>query len=122
MVRKIMRSLSKAWRCKVTAIQEAKDLNVLSLDAFIWSLKTHKIELNETSEQTNRRGKSITLKSTKRRSSSSKATKVVEESDKNEEDPSNDDEKDKIAYLVEKISKACIRRKKKGVIPKKDKK
>ena len=40
MVRKILRSLSKAWSPKVTAIQEAKDLNVLSLNALIWSLNT----------------------------------------------------------------------------------
>ena len=44
MVRKILRSLSEAWRPKVTAIQEAKDLNVLSLDALIGSLKTHEID------------------------------------------------------------------------------
>ena len=63
-VRKILRSLSKAWRPKVTAIQKAKDLNVLSLDALIGSLKTHEIELNKASEETNRRGKPIALKST----------------------------------------------------------
>ena len=64
MVRKILRSLSKAWRPQVTAIQKAKDLNVLSLDALIRSLKSHKIELNEASEESNRKGKSIALKST----------------------------------------------------------
>ena len=47
MVRKILRSLSKAWCPKVTAIQEVKDLNVLSLNARTGSLKTHEIELNE---------------------------------------------------------------------------
>ena len=62
MVRKIPRSLSKAWPSKVTAIQEAKDLNVLNLDALIGSLKTHEIELNEAFEETNRRGKFIALK------------------------------------------------------------
>ena len=58
---------TKAWHPKVTAIQEAKDLNILSLDAFIGSLKTHEIELNEASEETNRRGKFIALKSTRRK-------------------------------------------------------
>ena len=48
----------------MTAIQKAKDLNVLSLDALIGSLKTHEIELNKASEETNRRGKPIALKST----------------------------------------------------------
>ena len=32
MVRKIFRSLPKRWQPKVTAIQEAKDLNTLELD------------------------------------------------------------------------------------------
>ena len=48
------------------AIQEAKDLNVLSLDALIGSLKTHKIELNEVAKETIKKGKCITLKSTKK--------------------------------------------------------
>ena len=47
MIRKILRSLSKAWHPKIIAIQEAKYLNVLNLDALIRSLKTYKIELNE---------------------------------------------------------------------------
>ena len=64
MVRKILRSLTKAWRPKVTGIQEAKDLNVLSLNALIRSLKTYEIELNEWVAESNRRGKSIALKST----------------------------------------------------------
>ena len=64
MVRKILRSLSIAWRPKVTAIQEAKDLNVLSLDALIGSLKTYEIVLNEASEESNKKGKSIALKTT----------------------------------------------------------
>ena len=32
LVRKILRSLSRSWESKVTAIQEAKDLNKLPLD------------------------------------------------------------------------------------------
>ena len=51
MVRKILRSLFEAWRPKVIAIQQAKDLNALSLDALIGSLKTHENELNEASEE-----------------------------------------------------------------------
>ena len=121
MVRKILRSLSKAWRSKVTAIQEAKNLNVLSLNAHIRSLKTHEIELNEASKETSRRGKSIALKSTQRRSNSSKAIKALEESDEDEdeEEPSDDDdddEKDEIAHLAERISKAQIKRKRKEKI------
>ena len=110
-----MRSLSKAWHPKLIAVQEVKDLNVLNLDVLIRSLKTHEIELNEASKETNRRGKSIALKSTDRRSSSSKAIKASEESDEEEEEPSDDDddEKDEITHLAERISKVWIRRKKK---------
>ena len=55
MVRKILRSLSKAWHPKVTAIQEAKDLNMLSLDALIRSLKTHEIELNKAFKESSKK-------------------------------------------------------------------
>ena len=60
------------------------------------------------------------MKSTHKRTSSSKAMKVAEDSDESSED--DDDEKDEIAYLARRISKAWIKRKKKGFVPKKDKK
>ncbi|WJZ99484.1 hypothetical protein VitviT2T_017926 [Vitis vinifera] len=44
-VMKILRSLPKKWETKVTAIQEAKDLNKLSLEELIGSLMTYEIEL-----------------------------------------------------------------------------
>ena len=125
MERKILRSLSKAWHPKVTTIQEAKDLNVLSLDALIGSLKTHKIELNKAYKESNTYAKSIVLKSIQRRSHSSKAMKALEDIDVKEEpsDDEDDEEKNEIAHLVEKILKAWIsRKKKKGFVPKKDKK
>ena len=46
-VRKIITSLPRVWRSKVTTIQEAKDRNTLSLNTFIGSLKTHEIKLIE---------------------------------------------------------------------------
>ena len=91
---KILRSLSKAQLPKVTAIQKVKDLNVLSLDALIGSLKTHEIELNEASMETNRKGKPVTSKSTHKRSYSFKAMKALEESDEEEEEPFDDDDDD----------------------------
>ena len=63
-IRKILKSLSKAWCPKVIAIQEAKDLNMLCLDVLIGSLKTHEIEIDEAPKESNRKGKSIALKST----------------------------------------------------------
>ena len=42
-VRKILRSLSKAWKAKVTTIQEAKDLNTLALEELVGFLITHEL-------------------------------------------------------------------------------
>jgi len=46
-VSKILRSLPARWRPKVTAIEEAKDLNTLSVEDLFSSLKVHEISLNE---------------------------------------------------------------------------
>ena len=46
-VNKILRSLPAKWRPKVSAIGEAKDLNTLSVEDLISSLKCHEIGLNE---------------------------------------------------------------------------
>jgi len=46
-VSKILRSLPARWRPKVTVIEEAKDLNTLSVEDVMSSLKVHDISLNE---------------------------------------------------------------------------
>ena len=46
-VSKILRSLPARRRPKVTAIEEAKDLNTLSVEDLVSSLKVHEISLNE---------------------------------------------------------------------------
>ena len=109
-----MRSLFKAWDPKVTAIQEAKDLNVLSLDTLIGSLKTHEIELNEAFEESDKKGKFIAFKSTQRIASSTKALKALKESEEKESSKDKDEEeKNEITLLTKKTSKAWIRKKKK---------
>ena len=45
-VRKVLRILPKSWQSKVDAITEAKDLKVLTMDALIGNLKTHKMNRN----------------------------------------------------------------------------
>ena len=93
-------------------------MNVLSLDALIRSLKTHEIELNEASKESNRKGKSITLKTTQKKSSTFKAIEVAEDSDEDKDEFfDDDDEKDKTAHLARKISKALIKRKKEELCP-----
>ena len=46
-VKKIIRSLPKKWRPMVTALKLAKDLNKVTLEELISSLRSHEIELNE---------------------------------------------------------------------------
>jgi len=60
-VSKILRSLPARWRPKVTAIEEAKDLNTLSVEDLVSSLKVHEIGLNE--HEPARKVKSIALPS-----------------------------------------------------------
>ena len=60
-VSKILRSLLARWRPKVTAIEEAKDLNTLSVEDLVSSLKVHEISLNE--HESAKKSKSIALPS-----------------------------------------------------------
>jgi hypothetical protein len=53
-VNKILKSLPSRWRPKVTAMEEARDLNTLSIEDLISSLKYHELGL---------KSKSIALKS-----------------------------------------------------------
>uniref|UniRef100_A0A2N9GTT0 CCHC-type domain-containing protein n=1 Tax=Fagus sylvatica TaxID=28930 RepID=A0A2N9GTT0_FAGSY len=58
----ILRSLPKNWEAKVTAIQEAKDLKVLSLDELMGSLMTHELTMRYHEEEPKPK-KSLALKS-----------------------------------------------------------
>jgi len=71
-VSKILRSLPARWRPKVTAIEEAKDLNPLSIEDLVSSLKVHEVSLNE--HEPAKKSKSIALPS---KGKSSKALKVI---------------------------------------------
>ena len=71
-VSKILRSLPARWRPKVTAIEEAKDLNTLSVEDLVSSLKVHEMGLNE--HDLSKKTKSIALPS---KGKSSKALKVI---------------------------------------------
>ena len=50
-VKKILRSLPRTWEAKVTTIQEAKDLNTLSLEELLGSLMTHELMIQQKSEE-----------------------------------------------------------------------
>jgi len=85
-VNKILRSLPAKWRPKVTAIEEAKDLNTLSVEDLISSLKCHEIGLNE--HEPIKKPKSIALKS---RGKSTKALKALESEEESTSEDSDED-------------------------------
>ena len=64
------------------------------------------------------------MKSAQKMAQSSKALKASEDTEEEDQDSSSssDDDSDKIAHLTRKISRAWIKRKKKNLVPKKDKK
>jgi len=97
-VSKILRSLPARWRPKVTAIEEAKDLNTLSVEDRVSSLKVHEIGLNE--HEPAKKVKSIALPS---RGKSSKALKVVESEDESPDGDSDEDPTEKMAMLFNKL-------------------
>ncbi|KAK2977931.1 hypothetical protein RJ640_016608 [Escallonia rubra] len=51
MVRKFLKFLPKRWEAKLTAIQEAKDLNVLKLEELVGSLMIHEITMKIHDEE-----------------------------------------------------------------------
>jgi len=99
-VNKILRSLPAKWRPKVTTIEEAKDLNTLSVEDLISSLKCHEIRLNE--HEPIKKSKSIALKS---RGKSSKALKALESEEESTSEDSNEDPEivQKMAMLSNKL-------------------
>src|ERR1044072_1132877 len=85
-IKKIIRSLPAKWRPMVTALKRAKDLNKISLEDLISSLRSHEIELQE--DEPRRRVKSVALKSSSRKA---KAPQAEEESEGSEESSEEDE-------------------------------
>ena len=54
MVRKILRSLSKRLYMKVTAIEEAQDINNMKVDELVGSLQTFEIAISDKFEKKNK--------------------------------------------------------------------
>ncbi|KAH1107006.1 hypothetical protein J1N35_010774 [Gossypium stocksii] len=80
----MLRSLLMSWDAKVTTIEEAKNLETLSLDELIGSLLTHEMKLkgvNKGEEKVEKKKVGVTLKST------------IEESNSNEDVDVDVDEK-----------------------------
>ena len=98
-IRKILRSLSRQWRPKVTAIQEAKNLASLTMEELLGSLKVHELELQE--KESSRKGKSIALKAHK--GSTSKALKTEKSSDEAESSEDDISDNDELSFISRKI-------------------
>jgi len=97
-VRRILRSLPARWRPNVTAIEEAKDLNTLSVEDLVNSLKVHEIGLNE--HKPAKKVKSIALLS---KGKSSKAFKVIEFEDESPDGDFDEDPTEKMAIFSNKL-------------------
>ena len=78
LVQKNLRSLSDKWDPKVATIQEAKDLNTLSLDELMGSLITYELTMQHRTEDEQKKKKSIALKA------------VIEKVEESEDEHSSD--------------------------------
>src|ERR1044072_3662146 len=95
-VKKIIRSLPAKWRPMVTALKMAKDLNKISLEELISSLRSHEIELQE--DEPRRKVKYVALKSNSRKA---KALQAEEES----EDYVKSSEEDELSLISRRINR-----------------
>ncbi|GAV63510.1 UBN2 domain-containing protein, partial [Cephalotus follicularis] len=87
MVRKILRCLPKLWMPKVTAIEEAKNLNILPLD-LLGSLMTHELSMQKKDndeENEKKKKKIVALK-----------LPLIEDSE-------DDDENEELAFITRKF-------------------
>jgi hypothetical protein len=109
-VRKVLRSLPPKWRPKVTAFQESKDLDTVSLESLISSLKSHEMEL--MTDESTKKMKGIALRS----KSSSKAlkAKMIESEDEASEEGQEDgsDDEEEMVLMAAKVSHWAKRSKK----------
>ncbi|GAV59419.1 LOW QUALITY PROTEIN: UBN2 domain-containing protein, partial [Cephalotus follicularis] len=88
MVRKILRCLPRSWMPKVTAIEEATNLNVLPLEDLLGSLMTHELSMqkkDDDEEKEYKKKKMVALKSSQI------------------EDSKDDDDDDELALITRKF-------------------
>ncbi|XP_070032481.1 uncharacterized protein [Nicotiana tomentosiformis] len=62
LVSKVLRILPASWESKVATIQEAKELDNISLDELIGNLKTHEMRKMELRKEEPKRDKALVLK------------------------------------------------------------
>src|SRR4030066_734468 len=106
-VKKILRSLPAKWRPKVTAIEEERDLNALSLENLISSLKCHELGFPEA--ESSKKPKTIALKSKGKEVKALKAAKSEEEPS---EEDHEDSEAEELALLTRRFQRLTGKNKK----------
>ena len=62
LVRKILRILPHSWEAKVTAIQEAKEMNKITLDELIGNLQTYELRKNSQQKEETKKDRGLALK------------------------------------------------------------
>ena len=85
---KILRSLPSSWDAKVTAIQEAKDVDALPIEQLIGSLMTYELSMQQKVLENEKGKKIVTLKSIT-----------------NDEELDEGDKDDEVAFLSRKFRK-----------------
>ncbi|GAV61874.1 zf-CCHC domain-containing protein/DUF4219 domain-containing protein/UBN2 domain-containing protein [Cephalotus follicularis] len=106
MVRKILRCLPRSWMPKVTAIEEAKNLNVLTLEDLLGPLMTQELSMqkkDDDEEKEKKKKKIVALKSSQ-----------TEDSDDDE-----DDDDEELAFITRRFKKFLADKKKFGGRPNK---
>ncbi|GAV63685.1 UBN2 domain-containing protein [Cephalotus follicularis] len=90
MVRKILRCLPRTWMPKVTAIEEAKNLNVLALEDLLGPLMTHELSMQKKDDDEEKEKK--------------KKKKIVALKSSQTED-SEDDDDEELAFITQRFKK-----------------
>ncbi|GAV67288.1 UBN2 domain-containing protein, partial [Cephalotus follicularis] len=101
MVRKILRCLPRSWMPKVTAVEEAKNLNILPLEDLLGSLMTRELSMqkkDDDEEKEKKKKKVVALKSS-----------IIEDSDDNDDD--DDDDDDELALFTRNFKKFLANKK-----------
>jgi hypothetical protein len=101
---KILNSLTDKWRPKVTTIEEAKDLEKISLESLISNLKSHEMVLN--ADAVKKKERSVALTSTKKSSRAFKAKTLEVEEDSSSDD--QEDEQDEEFAMFTREEKNCV--------------
>jgi len=105
-IRKILRCLPISWRPMVTAITQAKDLNVLALEDLIGTLRAHEVLLQE--DKSNKKGKMIALKASE--NNLDESSSQVEEKETEEEQMIQEEAEDELALITKKVQRMIRRR------------